>query len=135
MADVIHLDPDTLPKSPAYSQGVSVGPNCRTVYIGGQTGVGRDGAVVSNDVATQAEQALRNVEAVVKDAGGRLDDVIMLTIQVVGKDSVRESFEGFRRVWGRRIAPPAASIAIVAGLASPRFLVEVSGIAVVPEEG
>ena len=61
MADVIHHDPPTLPKSPAYSQGVSVGPNCRTVFIGGQTGVRPDGSVIGNDVMTQAEQALRNV--------------------------------------------------------------------------
>src|SRR4051794_27000431 len=134
MPDVIHLDPAGLPHSPAYSQGVSVGPGLRTVYVGGQHGVGPDGAVVGPDVISQASQALRNVETVVQDAGGRLDDVVMLTVLVVGREAVREGFEGLRAVWGRRISPPAVSLAVVSGLASPRFLVEVSAVAAVREE-
>jgi hypothetical protein len=42
--------------------------------------------------------------------------------------------QAFQRVLGRPLHPPAITVAFVAGLAHPEFLLEVEGTAVVPEE-
>jgi enamine deaminase RidA (YjgF/YER057c/UK114 family) len=44
-----------------------------------------------------------------------------------------QAFAGFQQVWGARGEPPAITVASVAGLANPRFLVEVSAVAVVAQ--
>ena len=38
-------------------------------------------------------------------------------------------FGAFRQAWGERPDPPAITVQVVAGLANPRFLVEVEAVA------
>jgi enamine deaminase RidA (YjgF/YER057c/UK114 family) len=129
---VSHHNPPGLPKNPVFSQAVSVEGPARTIYVGGQNAVDADGTVVGNDVAAQTTRALQNLETVLHDAGGSLDDVVTWTINVVQGQDLRAGVEAFRQAWGARADPPAISVTVVAGLANPAFLVEISAIAVVP---
>jgi enamine deaminase RidA (YjgF/YER057c/UK114 family) len=131
MLNVSHLNPDSLPRNPAFSQGVSVTGPARTIYVGGQNAVAADGSIVGDDLGTQAERALRNLETVLGDAGARLEDVVHWTMSIVEGQPLPPGFAAFQRVWGSRPNPPAISMAYVSGLANPRFLVELSAIAVV----
>ncbi len=131
MLNVSHLNPDALPRNPAFSQAVSVAGPARTIYVGGQNAVLADGAVAGDDAAAQTARALENVEVVLAEAGARLEDVVYWSISLVDGQPLPAAFAAFRQVWGARPNPPAISVAFVAGLANPRFLVEVSAIAVV----
>lgn len=90
-----------------------------------------DGSIVGDDVGGQTARALENLEAVLADAGARLDDVVSWTITVVEGHDLASAVGAFSRIWGHRAEPPAVSVAVVSGLANPRFLVEIAAIAVV----
>jgi enamine deaminase RidA (YjgF/YER057c/UK114 family) len=132
VAAITHLNPARLPSNPAFSQGVAVDGPVRTIYVGGQNAVGPGGTIAGDDVGTQTTQALRNLEAVLAEAGARLDDIVTWTIAVVDGQDLRAGFQASQEVWAARGAPPAISVHVVAGLANPAFLVEISAVAVVP---
>jgi len=97
----------------------------------GQNGIGPDGATVPGGLDEQTAQALNNVEQVLSDAGGGLEDIAFWTIQIVQGQPIAEAFTAFQRVWGTRPNPPAISVAFVVALADPSFLIEITAIAVV----
>lgn len=131
MSGAVSINPSALPRNPAFSQGVSVPGAGRTVYVGGQNGIGSDGAVVPGGLGEQTAQALENVEHVLREAGAGLDDIALWTILIVQGQPLGEAFAAFQRAWGGRPNPPAISVAFVAGLANPSFLIEITAIAVV----
>jgi hypothetical protein len=57
MPPVSHLNPETLPHNPAFTYAVRVDPPASTIYVGGQNGVGADGAVVEGGLGAQSAQA------------------------------------------------------------------------------
>lgn len=126
------LNPPGLPGSRSFSQGVSVTGADRTIYVGGQNGIGPDGSVVSQQVGEQTGRALQNVELVLGESGASLGDVVFWTIQIVEGQPLRAAFEAFQEAWSGREDPPAVSVAFVSGLANPRFLVEITAVAVLP---
>jgi enamine deaminase RidA (YjgF/YER057c/UK114 family) len=128
---VMHHNPAGLPSNPAFSQAVSVEGPARTIYVGGQNAVAADGSLVGDDAAAQTARALENLGTVLADAGARLDDVVQWMITVVDGQDLGGAFGAFKEVWGERGNPPAISVSVVSGLANPRFLVEISAIAVV----
>lgn len=131
MTTVTRLQPADLPSSPAFAQGVSVDGPARTIYVGGQNGLRADGTIAGDDAGSQTRQALRNVELVLAEAGAALTDVVHWRIALVQGASLPTGFAAFQEVWGGRGAPPAISVDLIAGLANPEFLVEITAVAVV----
>ena len=125
-----HHNPPSLPNNPAFSQAVSVEAPQKTIYVGGQNAVTTDG-VVEGDIAVQTTQTLRNIEAVLADAGATLEDVVTWTLLVVDGQPLEQGFGAFQEVWGTRAEPPAITMAFVSALAHPAYLVEMSAVAVV----
>jgi enamine deaminase RidA (YjgF/YER057c/UK114 family) len=126
---ITHLNPDALHASRAFSPGTVTAAGSRLVFVGGQNGVDREGVVVGDSIGAQTEQAMSNVLAVLAAAGAAPADVAKLTVHVVAGNDVAEAFAGAQSVWGPH--PTAVTVLIVAGLADPRFLVEVDAIAAV----
>ena len=126
-----YLNPDSLVRNPAFSQAVVVEAAAKTIYVGGQNAVRADGTVVGGSLGEQTRQALLNVQAALAAAGARLQDVVRGTIAIVDGHPPAEGFAAFREAWGDAGDPPAISVHIVSGLASPRFLVEIDAVAVV----
>jgi enamine deaminase RidA (YjgF/YER057c/UK114 family) len=124
--DITHLNPDTLPRNPAFAQGVLVRNSGGTLYVGGQNGIGPDGALVGPDLGAQTEQALRNVLAVLAAAGATQEQVVKLTIYLVQGQDVRAAFGASQAVWGPHAT--AVSVLVVAGLAVPGALVEIDAV-------
>jgi enamine deaminase RidA (YjgF/YER057c/UK114 family) len=124
-----HLNPDDLSPPPGgiYSHVVVAG---QTVYVSGQ--LARDGTgnlVGEGDAAVQYAQVWRNLLAALASAGAKPDDLVKTTTYVAGAAhlaAVREA-----RVALGLTDPPASTMIVVAGLADPRFLVEVDAIAVI----
>lgn len=127
---ISRLNPARLPSNPAFSQGVSVDGPVRTIYVGGQNGIGATGAIAGDDVGSQTRQAIENVGLVLAEAGAELTDVVYWRIALRQGASLPEGFAAFQQAWAGRGAPPAVSVDVVAGLANPAFLVEITAIAV-----
>jgi enamine deaminase RidA (YjgF/YER057c/UK114 family) len=132
-AQVQYINPPTLHQNPAFTNVVTVTGSVRTVYIGGQNAVDTSGAIVGKgDFKAQSEQVLKNIQAALEAAGAQLEHVVKWNMYVVQGQSLQEGFAAFQQFWGNRPNPPAISMAFVAGLAHPDFLVEIDTIAVVP---
>ena len=131
---VQHINPDGLPKNPAFTNVVAVTGAVKTVYVGGQDAVDASAAVVGRgDIRAQAEQILKNLQTALAAAGARLEHVVKWNVLVVHGQSPQPAFQVFRHVWGGRPNPPAITLAFVSGLAHPDFLMEMDAVAVVPE--
>ena len=64
-----HHNPESMYKSPVFSQGTSLVGPARIIYVGGQNGIDASGKMVGEDVESQTAQAVRNVLDVLKSAG------------------------------------------------------------------
>ncbi len=126
-----YLNPESLARNPAFSQVVVVEAPARTIYVGGQNAVTADGTIVGDTLAEQTRQTLRNVEAALAAAGATMADVVRWTVAIVDGQPLREGFAAFGAARDAAADPPAISVHVVAGLANPRFLVEIDAIAVV----
>ncbi|HXC09937.1 MAG TPA: RidA family protein [Steroidobacteraceae bacterium] len=106
----------------------------RSVYVRGQVGQDLDTAVNVGvgDPAAQAEQAMSNIETLLREAGARLEHICKITIYLTDP----RFREAVYRTVGRRLRGvyPVSTGIVVAGLARPEWLVELDVIAVVPDE-
>jgi enamine deaminase RidA (YjgF/YER057c/UK114 family) len=125
-----HINPDGLHHSPAFSQAVVVEKPMKTIYIGGQNGVGVDGKIVGPTVGEQTRQVLRNLSTILESEGATLSNIVSWTIAVAEGQSFDEGFAAFQEAWDPADPPPALTVHVVAGL-GPGFLVEINAVAVV----
>ena len=125
-----HVNPEGLHRSPAFSQAVVVEQPQRTIYIGGQNGVGADGQLVGTTLAEQSLQAFRNLAAILESEGATLANVVHWRIAVVAGQPVEEGLAAFQQVWDPADPPPAITVHFVAGL-MPGALVEIDAVAAI----
>jgi 2-iminobutanoate/2-iminopropanoate deaminase len=117
-------------KAPAaigpYSQAIAAG---NFLFTAGQIALDpATGQIVQGDVTAQAERVMRNLTAVLENAGASWSDVVKTTVYL--QDMA--DFPRVNEVYGRMIgdARPARSTVQVAGL--PRgVLVEIDAVAIV----
>lgn len=121
-----HLNPETLHRSPAFSQGV-LAQGSRTVYVGGQNGVNAEGELIDG-LGPQTELALRNVLAVLAEAGATQEDVAKLTIHLAAGVDPNEAYAASASVWGQHAT--AVTVLTVTALGRPGALVEIDAVAV-----
>ena len=132
--EVKYMNPDSLPKNPAFSNVVTVTGSVKTIYIGGQDAIDSSGAIVGKgDLKAQTEQILKNIQAALAAAGAQPEHVVKWNIYVVQGQSVQEGYAAFQSVWGNLPNPPVITVVFVASLGHPDFLAEIDAIAVVPE--
>ena len=133
MAVSLH-DPDDLGRPLGAYSHVAAATGTRTIYIAGQVGVNRDGALVGEgDVAAQTRQAYENLGVALASAGAAWADVAKLTTFLVSEDLVedfaRARAEAFRELYPGDAFPPS-TLLIVRGLVRPELLVEIEAVAV-----
>jgi 2-iminobutanoate/2-iminopropanoate deaminase len=103
-----------------------------TLYIAGQTAMGQDGNLVGRgDAEAQAEQCLRNIEAIVKHFGGGMEHVMKTTTFIT--DLAFRPLVAAARDRFFSAPYPANTLVVISGLASPDYLVEIEAIAVLDE--
>jgi enamine deaminase RidA (YjgF/YER057c/UK114 family) len=126
------VNPDTLGAPRGYSNGVLAPPGARLLFIAGQIAWDGEQRIVSPDFAEQFERALFNVIAVVKEAGGKPQNLARLLIYVTDKReylaSQREVGQRWRTLMGRHF--PAMALVEVKALLADDAKVEIEGIAV-----
>ena len=108
---ITHVNPDTVHKSPAFSQGV-LAEGGKTLYIGGQNGFLRDGSLAGRDFAAQIEQTYKNMIEILKSVGGSQENVVKQTIYVVKGQSIQDGFAAAQKAWGN--FPTAITVMFVA---------------------
>jgi 2-iminobutanoate/2-iminopropanoate deaminase len=109
-----------------YSQGCDVPANARLLYVAGQIGLRPDGSIAS-DLEGQADQAWRNVLAVLADAGMGVEHLIKVNHYLT--DSRNIAAYGTVRTRYLGDARPASTLVVVQALAQPGWLVEVEAVA------
>lgn len=128
------INPPSLPKPSGYAHGVKVGS---TVYLGGQTAMGADGAIVAGGIVEQFRQAFSNVLATLEHAGGTPADLVEVTIYLTDVPDYQANGREIGRIW-REMAgsdyPAMAGIGTTA-LWQPEALIEIKGVAVIGSSG
>lgn len=128
-----YVNPDTLFPSleHGFSQVVAVRGG-RTIYISGQTAWDAQRRIVGGtELAQQARQALRNLQAAVEAAGGTLADVVALRIYIVNyRPEQADAIGGALREFFPKEQRPASTWIGVSALAVPDFLIEIEATAV-----
>lgn len=125
------LQPPGWPRPKGYANGIAT---CgRLVFVAGQIGWDENGCFAP-DFASQFEQTLRNVVAVLREAGAGPEHVVRLTWYVIDKGAYlrdqRRVGEIYRKVMGRNY--PTMAVVVVAGLMEDGALVEIEATAVLP---
>lgn len=124
--------PSGWPRPKGYSNGVAA--SGRMLFIAGMIGWDAKGVFHSDDFAVQARQALENIAAVLREAGGKPEHIVRMTWYVTDKREYlaagREVGQAFREIIGSYNA--AMTAVEVKALIEDRAKVEIEATAVLP---
>lgn len=121
--------PTVAPTKGPYVQGLAVRDGT-LVVTSGLTGRDPDGAIRGQDIQAQTRQTLRNLEAVLAEAGGSLRDVIKMTVFLTDD----ANYAGMQAVREELLAGVSfTSSTVICGLHAPGALVEIEVMAMVPD--
>ena len=116
-----------------FSQAV-VEPKGKRVHLTGQVAWDRNGKVIGKEnPKRQTEYAIDNIEKILSALGGNLDDIVSMTMYYV-RDQDLPGIQSERTRRFKKEAGPAVTGIKVAALVDPDLLVELTSIAVIPEE-
>ena len=125
--------PQGWPRPKGYANGVVA--QGRMLFIAGMIGWDAQGVFHSDDFALQARQALRNVADVLREAGGKPENIVRMTWYVTDKReylaAAREVGQAFREIIGSYNA--AMTAVEVRALIEDRAKVEIEATAVLPD--
>jgi enamine deaminase RidA (YjgF/YER057c/UK114 family) len=127
------LQPDGWAQPRGYSNGIVA--RGRQIYVAGQIGWDAQCRFRSDDFAAQAEQALRNIVAILAEAGAHPEHITRMTWYVTSKREYLASGKAlgaaYREIIGRHY--PVMTAVEVSALMEDRAKVEIEVTAVVPE--
>jgi enamine deaminase RidA (YjgF/YER057c/UK114 family) len=115
----------TFERDIGYSRAVVVGSQ---VFVSGTTGFDYSTMTISDDVAAQAAQCLRNIEVALREAGASMQDVVRVRYILPDAADFPATWPALRAAFGE--IRPAATM-IEAGLADPRMKIEIEVDAVI----
>ena len=106
-----------------------------TLDIAGQIGWNENQEFIAKDFIGQMEQTLKNIAAIVKEAGGQIEDLTRLTWYVTDKAEYlanqKKIGEIYRSVLGNHF--PAMTMVVVTALVENEALIEIEATAVIPK--
>jgi enamine deaminase RidA (YjgF/YER057c/UK114 family) len=116
-----------------YANGIAVDPG-RVVFIAGQVGWNAQQRFESEQIGPQFEQALRNVLAVLREAGGEPRHIGRMTAYCCDKPAYLAARRELSAIWRRHMGDhyPAMSMIFVADLLDSPGKIELEATAVVP---
>lgn len=128
------INPQELGAPKGYSNGQLAPAGSSLLFVAGQIGWDKDQRLVSAEFRDQFGQALENVLAVVREAGGQSEHLARLTLYVTDKDEyladLRSLGEVYRRIMGLHF--PAMTLVEVQALIEPGAKVEIEATAAIP---
>jgi len=106
-----------------------------TLNIAGQIGWNENQEFIAKDFIGQMEQTLKNITAIVKEAGGQIADLTRLTWYVTDKAEYlanqKKVGDIYRSVLGNHF--PAMTMVVVTALVEDEALIEIEATAVIPK--
>jgi enamine deaminase RidA (YjgF/YER057c/UK114 family) len=127
------LQPEGWAKPVGYANGIAA--RGKLVFVGGQVGWNSQCAFETDDLVSQVRQALRNVLAVLAEAGAGPQHIASMTWYFTDKAEYRANLKPigqiYRALLGRHY--PAMAAVEVAALIEDRAKVEIQAMAVIPD--
>jgi enamine deaminase RidA (YjgF/YER057c/UK114 family) len=127
------LQPPGWARPKGFSHGIAA--SGRHVAIAGQIGCDAEGRVLEKTFAGQFRQTLKNIVAVLAEAGGRPEHIVRLTWYVLDLKeytaALRDIGAAYRDVIGKHY--PAMAVVQVSGLVDPGARLEIEAAAVIPK--
>ena len=117
-----------------YANGIAAAPG-KLVFIAGQVGWDADQKFHSEELVPQFEQALKNILAILAEAGGKPEHICRMTAFCIDKPAYLAGRRELGRIWKALIGShfPAMSMIFVADLLDTPAKIELEATAVIPE--
>lgn len=117
-----------------YANGIVAPAGARIVFLAGQVGWNDQQRFESEELLPQFEQALRNVLAVLAEAGGRPEHICRMTAYCCDKPGYLAVRKRLGEVWRRTMGShyPAMSMIFVSDLLDHPGKIELEATAAVP---
>jgi enamine deaminase RidA (YjgF/YER057c/UK114 family) len=127
------VNPPSLAKPSGYSHGTLSG---NTLYLGGQTALDADMQIVPGGIVEQFRQAFGNVLTTLRAAGGEPGDLVSITIYLTDIPDYQAHGREIGAAWRELAGPvyPAMAGIGTTGLWQADALIEILGVAVIPDE-
>lgn len=127
------INPPSLARPRGFSHGVLV-TGGMLLFLAGQTASDAEGQIVApGNLVAQYEHTLRNLQTVVEAAGGKIQDIVKLTIFVRDRDSYVAQLKALgnvhRTLFGNYY--PAMALFEVPRFYQDDALIEIEGMAVI----
>ena len=129
----VAVNPASLPAPRGYSHGTLSG---NTLHLGGQTALDAQMRIVPGGIVEQFRQAFSNVLATLAEAGGVPSDLVSITIYLTDIPDYQAHGTQIGEVWRELAGPvyPAMAGIGTTGLWQPEAMIEILGVAVVPDD-
>ena len=123
------MNPPGTTQPTAYTQLVRAG---NTLYLAGQTAVNEKGELIGkSDMRAQVRQVYENLKSLLASQGATFDHLVKITIYTLSIDEFRKAGDIREEYTGGRA--PASTLLQIDQLASPDYLLEIEGSAVLEE--
>jgi enamine deaminase RidA (YjgF/YER057c/UK114 family) len=127
------VNPPNLAESIGFNHGILT-TGGQLLFLAGQAALDKEGRVVApGDVVAQYRETLNNLEQVVQAAGGKMADIVKMTIFVKDRDDYKAHLRELGRVHKGFFGAyyPATALLEVSRFFEEGVLVEIEGIAVI----
>lgn len=130
--EIILPDGWVMPKG--YSNGI-LAEKGRVLFMAGQVGWSAEEKFASDKLVPQFEQALKNIVAIVKKAGGKPSDVCKMTCFCKDRDQYLATRKDLGKIWKEIMGNhyPCMSMIFVVDLLDHPAVIEIEAMAVIPE--
>jgi enamine deaminase RidA (YjgF/YER057c/UK114 family) len=129
----IIINPPTLAPPRGFNHGILTSGG-RLLFLAGQDAGDASGRIVApGDLLGQFEQVLRNLRAVVEEAGGAMQDIVKLNVFVADRDAYRAQLKQLGQIFRDYFGDyyPAMALFEVSKFYQDDALVEMEGFAVI----
>jgi len=126
-AEVTRSNPPAVREPSGYTHAIQICDAARRLVVSGQVGMALDGTVPSTGEG-QVAQAFANLRAVLTANGMTVENIVKTTVFLTDRGLLSTFRSARGAVFGEHA--PASTLLFVAGLADPRFMVEIEAEAV-----
>ena len=115
-----------------FVQANEVSGSQRTIFLAGQISVDAEGSPLhAGDMRAQIEQAMDNIQTVLREAGAALSNVVRLNYYTTDVDRCLEAWDALSARLSEAGCRPASTLLGVERLYHPDILIEIEATAVV----